>query len=284
MGSSEYFISVTVSFIGTEMYNSPNLVPGELPISQQPAESYSMFDQYYSKLQAWNPAFERFMTAKSRFLGGKELRGAAVLKIHSLIVKVMAEASPGLLDDRPIGEVMNDQATFEPFTEDFRIVVTLCKSIIAAAEEAIKAGKPALNFSTDLGIVGPLYYVCARCRDIPLRNEALELLTRCPRLEGMWSSEVAARMVKEYWEIESRHIAFQNDTVAELGVNIPLCEVVDLVFTDGNKWEVWTTGSLLFYDSCNTPFSACALLILPTEAHFTHFTHLTLSIPKTMGI
>ena len=201
---------------------------GELPITEQPAESYAMFDEYYNKLRSWNLAFERFMTAKSRFLVGRELRGAAILKIHATIVKVMAEASPGLLDDRPISEVMNDQATFEPFTKDFRIVVNLSKSIVAAAEEAIRGGFPPLNFSTDLGIVGPLYYVCARCRDIPLRNEALELLTRCPRLEGMWSSEVAARMVKEYWAIEERHLAFQNETVTELGVNIPLCQVVDL--------------------------------------------------------
>ena len=177
---------------------------GELPISQQPPESYALFDTYYSKLQAWNKAFEKFMTAKSRLLSSRELRGAAVLKIHATIVKVMAEASPGLLDDRPIGEAMNDHATFEPFTEDFRIVVTLCKSIIAAAEQDIKLGKPALNFSTDLGIIGPLYYVCARCRDIPLRNQALELLSR-PRREGMWDSEVGVRMVKEFWAIEGRY-------------------------------------------------------------------------------
>ncbi|KAE9379086.1 hypothetical protein N431DRAFT_553378 [Stipitochalara longipes BDJ] len=216
------------------------LCDGDLPISQQPAESYAMFDTYYTKLQAWNPAFERFMAAKSQILNGRQLRGAAVLKIHATIVKIMAEASPGLLDDRPIGEAMNDHATFEPFTNDFRIVVTLCKSIIAAAEQDIKLGRPALNFSTDLGIVGPLYYVCCRCRDLQLRTQALELLTRCPRREGMWDSEVGVRMIKEYWAIEERHQAFQKDSAAELGINIPLCEVVDLVFTDGMRWEwVW---------------------------------------------
>lgn len=213
---------------------------GELPINQQPLESYEMFDTYYSKLQAWNPAFERFMAAKSQSLNGRELRGAAVLKIHATTLKVMAEASPGLDDDRPTSEAMNDHATFEPFTNDFRIVVTLCKSIIAAAEQDIKLGKPALNFSTDLGIVGPLYYVGCRCRDYNLRNQALDLLSRCPRREGMWDSEVGVRMIKEYWAIEERHIAFQKDNAQELGINIPLCEVVDLVFTDGMRWEwVW---------------------------------------------
>jgi hypothetical protein len=199
-----------------------------------------MFDTYYTKLRAWNSAFEKFMTAKSQFLNGRELRGAALLKIHATIVKIMAEASPGPGDDRPIGEAMNAPATFEPLTNDFRIVVTLCKSIIAAAEQDVQLGKPALNFSTDLGIVGPLYYVACRCRDFPLRNQALDLLTRCPRREGMWDSEVGVRMIKEYWAIEKRHMAFQKDSAQELGINIPLSEVVDLVFTDGMRWEwIW---------------------------------------------
>jgi hypothetical protein len=199
-----------------------------------------MFDKYYTQIQSWNSAYEKFMAAKFQSLTSKELRGAAVLKIHSTIVKIMAEASPSLGDDRPTGEVMNDYATFEPFTNEFRIVVTLCKSVIAAADQDVKLGKPALNFSTDLGIVGPLYYVCCRCQNHGLRHQALDLLARCPRREGMWDSEVGVRMIKEFWAIEERHLAFQKDTVQELGIHVPLCEVVDLVFTDGMRWEwVW---------------------------------------------
>jgi hypothetical protein len=54
----------------------------------------------------------------------------------------------------------------------------------------------------------------------------------------VWDSEVGVRMVREYWKIEERHEAFQKDSAAEFGVNIPpLCEIVDLVFTDGMKWK-----------------------------------------------
>jgi hypothetical protein len=86
-----------------------------------------MFDKYYSQVQAWNPAFEKFMMAKSHSLNGRELRGAAILKIHAIIVKIMAEASPAIDDERPTAEAKSDFATFEPFTNDFRIVVALCK-------------------------------------------------------------------------------------------------------------------------------------------------------------
>lgn len=236
---------------------------GELPINQQPSESYAMFDRYYTQLQAWNPAFENFMVTKSQFLNGRELRGAAVLKIHATIVQIMAEASPSIVDDRPMGEAMNDHATFEPFTNEFRIVVTLCKSVIAAAEQDIKLGKPALNFSTDLGIVGPLYYLCCRCRDFPLRNQALDLLRRCPRREGMWDSEVGVRMIQEYWAIEERHLAFQKDSAEELGIHIPLVEVVDLVFTDGMRWE-WVWKSPLEQHSRESTVDTASTVSMPS--------------------
>ena len=224
----------------TDRHNLADAKIGSLPINQQPSESYAMFAKYYPQLQAWNSAFEKFMTAKSQALNGKELRGAAVLKIHATIVKIMAEACPGIDDERSVRVVMSDYATFEPFINEFRIIVSLCRSVIAAIEQDIKLGKPALNFSTDLGIVGPLYYVCCRCRDFPLRNEAMELLRRHPRREGMWDSEVGVRMVKEFWALEERYKAFQKDSIEVLGMNVPLVEVVDLVFTDGMRWEwIW---------------------------------------------
>lgn len=238
---SESSISVMVlSSHLTDRHNLADAKIGALPINQQPRESYAMFAKYYTQLQAWNSAFENFMAAKSQALNGKELRGAAVLKIHAMIVKIMAEACPGIDDERSVGEVMSDYATFEPFINEFRIIVSLCRSVTAAIEQDIKLGKPALNFSTDLGIVGPLYYVCCRCRDFPLRNQAMDLLRRYPRREGMWDSEVGVRMVKEFWALEERHMAFQKDSIEVLGINVPLVEVVDLVFTDEMRWEwIW---------------------------------------------
>lgn len=239
MASSEYSISVTVNIPKHEIYSLLNRA-GELPIDAQPLEAYSMFAKYYTQLQAWNRAYENFMAAKSQSLSGRELRGAAILKIHATTVRIMAESSPSVDDPRNIGAAINDFATFEPFTTDFRVVVALSKSVIAAAEQDVKLGKPALNFSTDMGLVGPLYYTCCRCRDFPLRREALGLLARCPRREGMWDSEVGVRMIKEFWAIEERHEAFQRHSADEDGFVIPLCEVVDLVFTEGMQWEwIW---------------------------------------------
>jgi hypothetical protein len=62
------------------------------------------------------------------------------------------------------------------------------------------APKTQLCFS--LGIVDPLYEVCARCRDPALRRRALDLLARHPRQDCMWSSWSAWKVGKYIMNLE----------------------------------------------------------------------------------
>lgn len=62
------------------------------------------------------------------------------------------------------------------------------------------APKTQLCFS--LGIVDPLYEVCARCRDPVLRRRALDLLARHPRQDCMWSSWSAWKVGKYLMKLE----------------------------------------------------------------------------------
>lgn len=62
-----------------------------------------------------------------------------------------------------------------------------------------------MTFSSDLGLIGPLYYTCINCSAASVRTTAMELLLRCPRREGMWNSLVIAQMVQQYWDLEARH-------------------------------------------------------------------------------
>jgi len=124
----------------------------------------------------------------------------------------MANMTTNIQDPRSVGEIMNDRQAFETFQHEFRIITNLSRTLITAAELDIKKGKPALTFSTDLGLIGPLYYVCVRCQDRSTRQEALGLLLRCPRREGMWDSESGVKLITEYWQIEERHRAMQAST------------------------------------------------------------------------
>lgn len=171
----------------------------------QPLETVQLCKSYAHQLGLWNAAFSSFMSHSSPSLSSKELRGAALLKIHHMTAKIMAEITPDITDLRALGQAVNDAAVFSRFTTEFTTIVTLSRSLIAGAEQDIASGKPPLTFSTDLGIIGPLWYICVKCQDIGVREAAIELLTRCERREGMWDGAAAAKMAREFWEIESAH-------------------------------------------------------------------------------
>lgn len=61
---------------------------------------------------------------------------------------------------------------------------------------------PSATLSFSLGIVDPLYEVCARCRDPTLRRRALDLLAKHPRQECVWSSWSAWKVGKFLMRME----------------------------------------------------------------------------------
>ena len=80
---------------------------------------------------------------------------------------------------------------WDKFHTSFIAILDLAEAVLEdgsqpKAEQAADLPKTQLCFS--LGIVDPLYEVCARCRDPALRRRALNLLARHPRQDCMWSS------------------------------------------------------------------------------------------------
>ena len=211
---------------------------GEVSLSLQPTETFGLHGKYRRLLADWNASFEKFMQAKSQGLATMELRGAALLKIHHLILKTMLGVGLNALDDpRRLDEIMSSPPLFEIFVEDFKAVVNLSRSLIQASEQDLKNGSPPLTFSTDLGLVGPLFYVCVKSSEPALQDAAMALLKRIPRREGMWDSAAEVRMVEEYWVIDRTHNALQMIAEQEGGVPVSLNEVLELVLSDGMKWN-----------------------------------------------
>lgn len=50
------------------------------------------------------------------------------------------------------------------------------------------------SFSADMGIVPPLFMVATKCRDPTLRRQAIQLLRSSARREGMWDSNMVAKI------------------------------------------------------------------------------------------
>lgn len=154
------------------------------------------------------------MVFKSKELTSREVQGAALLKIHHTTAKIMACIRSCTSDMRALFEAVNVEEFLE-YLDDFQIVINLSRPLIATAEQDTKNGKPPLTFSSNLGLIGPLYYVCINCPSVSIRTTAMELLLRCPRREGMWNSVLIAQMIQQYWELEASHKEAQ-----ELGMEV----------------------------------------------------------------
>ncbi|KFX99103.1 hypothetical protein O988_04050 [Pseudogymnoascus sp. VKM F-3808] len=150
------------------------------PMNAQLPEAYKTYKTYSAQLLAWDSSFSAFMSLKSHTLTALHIRGAALLKIHHITATIMGRSIPDLTDPRSIAAAANDAAVFARCINDFETVISLSKSLIAAAEQDTLRGNGSLTggltFSTDMGVVAPLYYICIKCVDVPLREQAIDLL------------------------------------------------------------------------------------------------------------
>ena len=53
-----------------------------------------------------------------------------------------------------------------------------------------------------LGVVTPLYLCATRCRESSVRYYSIRLMSYCQRREGLWDSDLAARIAKRIVTIE----------------------------------------------------------------------------------
>ena len=152
------------------------------------------------------------MSANTSALTTKQVRGAALLKIHHSILEIMRLSAPAITDPRPIADATNRASTSRDAAELFGTVVNLARSLILAVEQdALKSngsggdmGIKGKTFSTDLGVVGPLYYVGTKCTVKATRDEALKLLCRWKGREGMWDGEVGGDLFRSFWHMEQK--------------------------------------------------------------------------------
>lgn len=89
---------------------------------------------------------------------------------------------------------------WEAHTGEFAAIVTLARGIMEADNDTGEVGMG--RVSLDTGVLGPLYLVALRCRDPVVRREAIALLGREGRKEGLWDSTLLARVAERVMGIE----------------------------------------------------------------------------------
>ncbi|KAL1868264.1 hypothetical protein Daus18300_005988 [Diaporthe australafricana] len=166
---------------------------------------------FRGRIEAWADAFEHILSSRfSPGVSSQEKAAIAVLKMFQIMGQVLF-----------LMTFSDSEQHFDVFQPQFKTIVDLGLEVVGdeerrAAEKRcpnprtchhhdsqepdIFGGQTYManhikpSFSADLGIVPPLYVVATKCRSPLLRRQAIQLLRSSSRREGMWDSELTARI------------------------------------------------------------------------------------------
>lgn len=145
-------------------------------------------------IQQWSEAFESILASRTApGVTSQEKAGIAVLKMTQLMGHILF-----------LMTFHHSEMQFDKYTQQFRAVVDLAQEVVADEERRAvmldghdgpcAARHIRASFSADLGIVPPLFVVATKCRHPVIRRQAIQLLRSSARREGMWDSELTARI------------------------------------------------------------------------------------------
>ncbi|KFY70251.1 hypothetical protein V499_09323 [Pseudogymnoascus sp. VKM F-103] len=167
---------------------------------------------YLADLQA------RYSTALSTYLAThppltpRERQAGMLLKLYDAVATLSLSTA----------SLSPSQEVWSAYTPDFAAILSLSKSILEMEdalgddETGISGGRGG-RVGMDTGVLGPLYLVALRCRDLVVRSEAVRLLTGAEgRREGLWDSNLLTRVAE--------------GVVGREGAGVGMVEDVDLVF------------------------------------------------------
>ena len=198
----------------------PNLLPKYM---------LSYGQQFKNRIESWSDAFEPLLLNRvSPSVTRQEKAGIAVLKMFQIMAQILYMMT-----------FSDTEMKFDGFQLHFKAIVDLANEVVGDEERRAAAArcpdatrcvhhshdrdthaygfdfsddyrkgfrcKPShikASFSADLGIVPPLYVVATKSRDRVLRRQAIQLLRSSARREGMWDSELVARIAMWVVDIE----------------------------------------------------------------------------------
>jgi hypothetical protein len=82
-----------------------------------------------------------------------------------------------------------------------------------------------VDFSMDLGLIHPLFFIAAKCRDWNLRRRAVALLRKAGK-EGVWEGPIVAVLVQKIMKLEEQGIA-RGTTIPERNRFHEIKKIVD---------------------------------------------------------
>lgn len=176
---------------------------------------------FRSQIEAWSDAFDHTLGSRAApGVSSQEKAAIAVLKMTQVMGQILF-----------LMTFSDSEAHFDAFYPQFKEIVDLGREVVGDEERRAaerRCPDPRMcyhhkdhdsdifggyeymashikpSFSADLGIVPPLYVVATKCRNPVIRRQAIQLLRSSSRREGMWDSELTARIGMWIMDIEEQ--------------------------------------------------------------------------------
>lgn len=156
--------------------------------SQTPEKIAAQYERLSSALERWERKLQIFIDQNQLLLTTKETAGVRILKIHSQCLSIMLQIAGGI--------------SLDGLTPAFERIIKLVSDFIDvfhcknSSTEGCAEPKPYIDYSFDLGLIGPLFYTAVKCTCSRIQWMAVVLLNdpRMPSREGIWGKKMASKM------------------------------------------------------------------------------------------
>ncbi|KIW29825.1 uncharacterized protein PV07_05612 [Cladophialophora immunda] len=144
-----------------------------------------------ARLQRWELIYDEFVSRLDRFPNTYTQAHSNLLRIHHQTAQVYLATA-----------LSPDELCYDDHDDSFRLIVSLSRSLLHHRQShAI----PTL-FSLGLGVVQPLFFTATRCRNLWVRDEAIELLSAVPCTEGVWNAPAMTKIAAVVKDLEERDL------------------------------------------------------------------------------
>lgn len=146
------------------------------------------------RFDSWIEAFDEFRETVSRDnLNPTDKRAFALLELHKryLYINIAALNQP----DR------EDPSMWDLWTDNFREMIDFATE--AGGLDVVDASADQQpQFYMEIGILPALFFLSAKCRDPEVRRRAIDIMQSNHIQEGIWNSEMAAKVAKRVIALE----------------------------------------------------------------------------------
>ncbi|GKZ25968.1 hypothetical protein AbraIFM66951_002080 [Aspergillus brasiliensis] len=153
--------------------------------------------QLSSEFQTWRIALENY-AERAANSAKQNRRGILILRTLYLTSWIWVETC-----------LARQETVFDGYNSSFAELVHYARQLIDlddATDRKLVNCAPDL-FTLELRVVTGLYYTVTRCRDPIIRREAIRLMHKCTKQEGLWDKHIIVKIVQLVMDLEEENMS-----------------------------------------------------------------------------